>query len=414
MAPASAASTRLAWWRVRPALSRFLADLVANELKRQRYGAWQPPGQPWADDLAIDRDLGADSLELMVLATAVNEALQLHRSGIEDLLLARRTIGDWVEIAEAGLERFSDEITFRTSGSTGIAKACPHPLPDLLQEIDALASIVGPRRRVLAAVGSQHIYGFLFTVLLPQRLGIASSDVIDLRRHSPAGCPALFQRGDLVVGIPEFWQGIGTMLSRFPEDVIGVTSTAPCPDAVAGKMDDAGIAALLQVYGSSETAGIGWRRHYRQAYQLFSYWSFADDTDMLRREHPDGRRSTIRCQDSVQRLGDRGFSVGARHDAAVQVGGTNVFPQRVREALRRHPRVLDAAVRLMRPDEGTRLKAFVVPDRTIDNLPGLMADLTAWIDKSLSVPERPRAITFGHALPRTPEGKLCDWDVETE
>jgi acyl-CoA synthetase (AMP-forming)/AMP-acid ligase II len=45
----------------------------------------------------------------------------------------------------------------------------------------------------------------------------------------------------------------------------------------------------------------------------------------------------------------------------VQVAGVNVWPQRVAEALRAHPDVLDAVVRPMRADEGERLKAFVVP-----------------------------------------------------
>jgi long-chain acyl-CoA synthetase len=33
----------------------------------------------------------------------------------------------------------------------------------------------------------------------------------------------------------------------------------------------------------------------------------------------------------------------------VQVGGVNVFPERVRQVLLEHPLVVDAAVRLMRP-----------------------------------------------------------------
>ena len=72
--------------------------------------------------------LGADSLGLVSLATALVEALHLHRSGIEDYLLVRRTLGEWIEICAAGLARFDEALTFRTSGSTGKPKACTHAL----------------------------------------------------------------------------------------------------------------------------------------------------------------------------------------------------------------------------------------------------------------------------------------------
>jgi long-chain acyl-CoA synthetase len=101
--------------------------------------------------------------------------------------------------------------------------------------------------------------------------------------------------------------------------------------------------------------------------------------------------------------------VGSRRDAAVQVGGVNVFPERVRQVLIEHPQVVDAAVRLMRPDEGLRLKAFVVPRP--DAGAGFTQELRAWIDTRLAAPERPKAITLGQQLPRGQLGKAADWSI---
>jgi acyl-coenzyme A synthetase/AMP-(fatty) acid ligase len=107
--------------------------------------------------------------------------------------------------------------------------------------------------------------------------------------------------------------------------------------------------------------------------------------------------------------GERRFTVGARADGAVQVGGVNVHPAAVAARLAQHPGVRDAAVRLMRPDEGSRLKAFVVPiDPAADPEP-LRAALAAWIDAQLPAAERPRALSFGAELPRNPMGKPADW-----
>ena len=48
------------------------------------------------------------------LAAALAESIHLHRAGIEDALLARRCVGQWVDVAQSGLEQFSAELTFPT------------------------------------------------------------------------------------------------------------------------------------------------------------------------------------------------------------------------------------------------------------------------------------------------------------
>lgn len=405
-----ASDPRPPWWQQRQALQRFVSDLLADELTRLRCGAAGLPPLPWPDDCAIDRDLGADSLELMALATSLAEAIQLHRSGVEDYLLAKRTLADWVDVAQHGLAHFSDELTFRTSGSTGAPKTCVHPLAALQQETAELASLFHDRRRILTAVPGHHIYGFLFTVLLPQALGLAPDSTVDLRGSSPARLARLLQPGDLVVGHPDFWQALTRSVPQVAPGVIGVTSTAPCPDHISDAVEQAGIASLFHIYGSSETAGIGWRTSCREPYRLFSYWSaVGGQGNTLERRSPDGAPQVMICQDRIDWHGADRFLVGARHDAAVQVGGVNVFPSRVSEALRQHPGVQQATVRLMRPDEGNRLKAFVVPAPDVTDTGLLASELARWIESTLPVAERPKAICIGPRLPVSPSGKQSDW-----
>ncbi len=399
------------WWEPRAALRRFVADLLADELARHRRASL-PHVQLWSDALRLDADLGVDSLELVTVATALAEALHLHASGIEDYLLARRTLGEWVDIARTGLERFSETLTFRTSGSTGTPKPCLHPLAGLHQETRHLATLFAGRRRVLAAVPAHHIYGFLFTVLLPRELGVPADAVQDLRGSTPAWLARGAQPGDLVIGHPEFWRAVARTVPALPPDVVGVTSTAPCPDEVARQLRDARLARLVQVYGASETAGIGARQSHEEAYELFPHWRFdGANPHWLLRTLPEGGEQAAALPDALIPAGERHFRVGARHDDAVQVGGINVFPARVREVLRRHPAVEDAAVRLMRPEEGTRLKAFVVAKGAQGASPALLAELQRWVDRELTTPERPKAIRLGEALPLTPSGKLADWNL---
>ena len=418
---------RLPWHRQPDALARFVSDLIADELAHLRPGGMPLPDRPWPAGLALDEQgLGLDSLERLSVAAALNEALHLHESGVEDLLLAHRRFGEWLEVAADGLAAFDTRLSFRTSGSSGVAKTCPHALSDLWQEVEHLGSLLPDTRRVLAAVPGHHLYGFLFTGLLPQHLGC--SDVLDIRRMTPQTLASVLQPGDLLVSHPAHWAVLARHAGRLPAGVQGVTSTAPCPDALAQSLEDIGLDRLTQVYGSSETAGIGTRTTAAGAFRLMPFWARdaadaraagsagdaadAADGQRLWRTAADGSTGSHHIPDRLEWLDERQFRIAGRLDAAVQVGGTNVHPARVRQVLLEHPQVSDAHVRLMRPDEGSRLKAFVVPSAGADPV-ALQADLWRWTESRLTAPERPKSFILGEQLPSNAIGKLSDWPLRS-
>lgn len=406
-----------AWHAARGTLERVVADLVVDEMARLRPGGAPPPPPPWAGDLRLDEDgLGLDSLERLSVASALNETLHLHESGTEDLLLAHRRFGDWVGLAAQSLASFDARLTFRTSGSSGAARPCMHRLADLEQEVGHLATLFPGTRRVVAAVPSHHIYGFLFTVLLPQQLGDVA--VLDVRRQMPQAIARMLRSGDLLVSHPAHWALMARHGGPLPPGVLGVSSTAPCPDALAQQLLELGLARLTQVYGSSETAGIGTRDAAGEPYRLMPFWSRVDDgepgdagTTRLTRRAADGSTAVHPQQDRLEWPDDRSFHVRGRLDGAVQVAGSNVFPAQVREVLLAHPQVAEAAVRLMTPTEGERLKAFVVPRPGAERAT-LPAALDAWCEERLRAPARPRAWTFGDSLPSNALGKAADWKIE--
>jgi long-chain acyl-CoA synthetase len=399
------------WWAAAGVLPRFVADLIADELANLRPGGAVLPPRPWSAELPLDGEgLGMDSLELLSVSAALSETLHMHESGIEDLLLARRTFGEWVSLAAEGLEHFSARLTFRTSGSSGQPKPCTHELVHLQQEVAYLGALLSGRRRVLTAVPAHHIYGFLFTVLLPHRLSCGPA--IDLRSATPQTLRQRLQAGDLLVSHPAHWALVARHASALPAGVHGVTSTAPCPDELARALAATGLQRLLQVYGSSETAGIGWRDAPGSPFRLMPHWQRdAYDAPSLVRLATDGTRWPQPMQDRLEWLADGHFRVAGRLDGAVQVGGINVFPERVRQALLTHPGVGEAAVRPMAAHEGQRLKAFIVPAPGADPA-ALRDDIADWSADRLSAPERPKAFTFGTALPVNQRGKACDWPVD--
>jgi 4-coumarate--CoA ligase (photoactive yellow protein activation family) len=393
-----------AWWQHPPSLARLVRDLVAAELAAARPGRSLALPSSWPRELDLAADLGADSLDLMGAATSLADLLGFARAGSEDALLARTRLADWVAGARASLALDDSVLTFRTSGSSGAPKRCAHALARLWREVDELARLLPGRRRVLSAVPAHHIYGFLFTVLLPQR-GDAPLPVLDLRGSSPAVLAAQLAPGDLVVAHPDFWNQVAALAPGFPDDVAGVSSGAPCADATARTLASSGL-RLLQVYGSSETAGVGWREEAGAPYRLFPYWRRGAQDNTIEREE-----ARVPLQDRLEWIDEERFVPNGRIDQAVQVGATNVYPAYVAEVLALHPGVRACVVRPMRPDEGRRLKAFVVAAQ--GSAPAtLREELGAWIAARLTPPERPAAFSFGPALPRGPGGKPADWIIE--
>ena len=112
--------------------------------------------------------------------------------------------------------------------------------------------------------------------------------------------------------------------------------------------------------------------------------------------------------DRINLRDDGSFLLAGWQDGMVQVGGINVSLSRVAALLRARPGVADAAVRLMRPDEGMRLKAFIVaaPGAALEVM---RQELEGWIEMNLPTVERPKALMFGRALPTNELGKSVDW-----
>ncbi|MCJ2088456.1 hypothetical protein MKK88_21090 [Methylobacterium sp. E-005] len=252
---------------------------------------------------------------------------------------------------------------------------------------------------------THHAYGFLFAALLPDALGV---DHVDATKLGAAEIARSLAPGDLVVTFPDRWRWLERSLPNWPEDVAGVVSTAPCPRDLIAALCERGLAAMTEVYGSSETAGVAVRRWPEFSYSLMPHWHFVEPVseDAPEIDHRSGRR--IWLPDRIRRLDGGRFELAGRLDGAVQVGGINVYPDRVAARLRDRPGVKDATVRLMRPEEGVRLKAFIVPEVGVD-ITALRAELFAWIDSDLPTVERPTALSFGPRFPTGMMGKSADW-----
>lgn len=298
-----------------------------------------------------------------------------------------------------------ETLTFFTSGSTGIPVPNASCFSLLEQEIRALAQLFTDRKKIISLVPRQHIYGFLFSILLPEALGIPVTFKTPLLT---ADLIEGLDSGDLIIAFPFFWSGLTKMSCSIPANIHGVTSTGPCPAEVIRKLETQGLQRMTEVYGSSETGGVGYRHDPEDFYTLLPHWRKAGN-DSLERENPDqaGFIPFI-VQDSLEWKSNFVFRPLRRMDNAVQVAGTNVYPSRVEKFFNDLDAVRECSVRPMRPEEGQRLKIFIVPNSGTENTSGLETQLRT-AAAALSPAERPGSYSFGKSLPRTVIGKLSDW-----
>jgi long-chain acyl-CoA synthetase len=393
----------------RNSLFALVTSLVSAELGPIRHHEFDASAVAlWRETMSMDGGgLEMDSIELMQVSGVVDEFFHLHETGLEEYLLRDRSLGGWCDILQQAFLKGHRRFTFRTSGSQGLPKPSCHRAVNLMEETAQLARIFGGRQRVVSLVAPHHIYGFLFSMLLPQALNVA---VVAGHRWPIAKILRRLAPGDLVIGYPLIWQQLQQRARRLPQDVQGVTSTAPCDPGIIQSLRHLGISRMTEVYGSSETGGIGYRHDFTRSYRLFEHWQRVPVTgkEVMEFALKRGKSKAIFAPDILAWSGARSFRPTARRDGAVQVAGINVYPNDVARRLREHPAIQDCAVRLMRPNEGDRLKAYICLKENY-NTGALQASLEKWIFEQFKAPDRPVAITFGSGLPVTSAGKLSDW-----
>jgi long-chain acyl-CoA synthetase len=387
------------------AITRIVLDLLAEELVLSRgRSAADLKAQQWCGETRLDEDgLSLDSLERLNASAALNQFFHLHEYGAEDYLLAMKSVGEWVDLVEQSLAETGTHLTFQTSGSTGVPKKCTHSVADLMAEIASWTSIIERPDHIISLVPSHHIYGTIWTALLPDHWGLECAN----HRFSAASALSDIKPGKtLVIGTPALWQYVARSLLAFPAGVTGVTSTAPMPAQLAQQLRGQRLESLIEIYGSSETGAIGWRRDHGAPYALLSHWQRADETSLIRND-AQGKQSNYEFMDEIDWHDARHLTVSGRRDGAVQIGGHNVFPEHIRQRLLGHADIADAAVRL-EPANG-RLKAFIVPKSESAD-PNILIDrIESWCATEFKTVERPKRFNVGRTVPRNAMGKLRDW-----
>lgn len=285
------------------------------------------------DALRVDEEvLGFDSLSRIDLAMRVTQFFNLSKSGVDDYLLVRRRIGDWIDLINHHLAMLHDEacFTFETSGSTGKPKRITHSFFDLKEEIDALIACsaidLKNESRIISFVPSHHIYGFLFSCLMPSTRNL---EVVDLRWTSPTSLSRIAQSNDLVIATPLTWTQLNGISLDIDPGVRGLTSGAPSDQDTWSIVREKGLTSLMELYGSTETGGIGYRKSITDDFELMGHLSQKDEKIYKKQSE----YNALAVQDRLEWTEKDRFRVLGRIDDVVQVAGVNVSTTYVSDAV---------------------------------------------------------------------------------
>lgn len=428
-------------WQDRTVL-RLIKDLTLDEWRAQRPNSMHTLADLSDPSALLSQQLQADSLELFQIATRVAVFFELHQTGVETSLLGEPRLQTWLEIIKSARANYDLTLRFSTSGSTGQPKYITHRLDHLMTEVQFWSRLLPQPATILSVVPSHHLYGFIFSVLLPAAWQAHHGNanpanaqsqtetetqterepaLIDFRQHPPTLLQQYDHAPTLLIGYPEYWRALIKFNIHLPETLCAISSTAPCPRDVANGLKQLGLSRLIQIYGSSETGAIGWRDDPDAGYQLLPYWqpqcsatttASPEDkpTYLIQTAIDDETHYPI--QDQLHWANENTFVVGPRIDKAVQVGGINVFPEHIAKMLEQLEGIDAVSVRLIRAEEGEHLKAFVATNAAEAEYKALKARIDQFCEQHLKPVERPKAITFGRKLPKSGLGKIIDWPMD--
>ena len=243
-----------------------------------------------------------DSLSLVTLATAVGEYFGVKESGLEENFIRYRDFVSWVDIVSDSLRHYSEGITFFTSGTTGEPKRVFHTFASLQREAEYLSKLLGSAKTITAFVRPHHIYGFLYTIALPKMMGV------EIVHNEPLPSGDFFDTpsDSLLISTPTLYDIVVQKEQKFAPNIQAISSTQMIKIKTKERLLALGIERVIEIYGSSETLGVGYREDSAENFRLFEYLD---------------RESLSNLQDNLLWQSEREFSLGERLDGGIKERG---------------------------------------------------------------------------------------------
>ena len=358
--------------------ARFRADVAANAIRVRQLGCQR--------GLLVTRDSywGAVGLFALMHAgaevvmpqngqrgtlAAISDAWDLvvcdnpFEIGGPTLVLNEGSPGAYDELAALDP---STPLSFFTSGSTGAPKRVIKTLAHLEREVQSVDALLGSTvpsgARVTSTVTHQHVYGLTFRLCSPLATGRPFTNIAAEHWENAL---ALLDGGAALITSPAHLtrlEGIPPLPpARHPSLVL--SAGAPLPEQAAQLASAVFGVPVIEIFGSTETGAIAWRRRDQPA----SAWrplegvaieSTPEGLLYVRAPHvPGGEHLSA---DRADIAADGSFHFQGRNDSIVKIEGQRVSLVELEKHLERHAWVAQAAVIALN-EPAMQLAAAIVP-----------------------------------------------------
>jgi acyl-coenzyme A synthetase/AMP-(fatty) acid ligase len=347
---------------------------------------------------------GVRPFRLILADTAVEPPEGVVVIGMEECHPSRRSLKLVRPPDKAFLSLF-------TGGSTGKPRIWPKTPANLFGEALHLAKTfgIGGSDLIVPTVPPQHIYGLLFSVLLPF---VASARVLGRTCTFPQEILSALQNegGTVLISVPIHYRAMRAGGIRRFSLRLALSSAAPLDDEDAAFFREQTGLAITEIYGSTETGGMAIRTYggNHGSWEPFACidWKILSGHLCVRStfvspDLPHDVEGFFITADRVAKVGENRFTLRGRADHIIKVAGKRVDLEEIREKIRRIPGVTDAyvtAVPLKRARQ-TEIAALVESDLPARNLRAAIRSM----DSSAG---RPRSIRIVEAIPILPNGKI--------
>ncbi|WP_407333225.1 AMP-binding protein [Enterovibrio sp. 27052020O] len=320
-----------------------------------------------------------------------------------------------LEADNAPLQSFDNiHLTLFTSGSSGTPKAVEKSLFQLQQELNQLEQQWGKQvhhATFFSTVSHQHIYGLLFRVLWPLCAGrpFMCSDLI-----YPEQVIAQAKPDHVLVSSPALLKRLADQTASGSYGAI-YSSGGPLPHDAA-KHSAIRLGELpIEVYGSTETGGIGFRQQDEEStpWRLFDGIQASLDAEgclSLLSPYIDPH-NWYHTADICDLINAQHFLLKGRADRVVKIEEKRVSLPEIEQRLCQNPWVIDAAALVLSQDDRQVIGAAVVLSaqgwKTLNSMGqgkfklSMRQSLRAWLEP-IAIP---RQLRFVQHIPQNSQGK---------
>ncbi len=297
-----------------------------------------------------------------------------------------------------------------TGGTTGQEQIWPKTVHNLLAEAEFLCRHfqIDKNDCILATVPPYHIYGLLFSVIIPLVSGAA---VIKQTPTFPADIGEIINQEQVtvIVSTPAHYRIIGDKKIATPELRLAFSSAAPLSEEDNHNFYHHNQLGITEIYGSTETGGIASRnrQHGEDCFIPFSSikWQIKEDrlainSPYLSPSLPKDREGFFLTNDLVEKSG-AGFILKGRYDSIVKVGGKRVDMNESQNLINDFDQVKDCFV-FSQPTSGTRGNTiYALVEGNMD-----VKKLKTYLQEKLEPCAIPKQIKVVKKIPRKDNGKF--------